>query len=75
MLILGPLYPDGGTVDGFGAALPDIRDVRGLPIEVLIGRDGAVIEARNANVYKKSWGRDLEARLVDALGLGTGDGS
>jgi len=62
-------YPvlDGGTPDQFKAALPGLGNVRGFPVEILIGRDGAVIEARSANVYRKGWAKDLEVRLVEAL--------
>jgi hypothetical protein len=63
-------YPvlDGGTPDQFSTALPGVGNVRGFPFEILIGRDGAVLEARSANVYKKGWAAELEARLVEALG-------
>jgi thiol-disulfide isomerase/thioredoxin len=62
-------YPvlDGGTPDQFSTALPGLGNVKGFPVEILIGRDGAVVEARNANVYKKGWAKELEARLVEAL--------
>ena len=62
-------YPvlDGGTPEQFSTALPGVGNVRGFPIEILIGRDGAVLEARSANVYKKGWAEKLEARLVEAL--------
>jgi thiol-disulfide isomerase/thioredoxin len=63
------LVLDGGTPDQFGTALPGVGNVKGLPIEILIGRDGTVIEARSGNVYKKRWAQDLEARLVEALGI------
>jgi thiol-disulfide isomerase/thioredoxin len=61
------LILDGGTPEQFRSALPGVDNVKGFPVEILIGRDGEVIEARNANVYKKSWARELEARLVEAL--------
>lgn len=62
-------YPvlDGGTPDQLRTALPDIGNFRGFPMEILIGRDGTVLEARGTNVDKKGWAQELEARLVEAL--------
>ena len=62
-------YPvlDGGTPDQLGTALPGIGNFRGFPVEILIGRDGTVLEARGTNVDKKGWAEELEARLVEAL--------
>jgi thiol-disulfide isomerase/thioredoxin len=62
-------YPvlDGGTPGQFASALPGLRGVKGFPIEILIGRDGSVIEARNGYVDKKRWAEGVEARIVEAL--------
>lgn len=61
------LVLDGGTPDQFATALPGVRNVKGLPVEILIGRDGAVIDARNGYVDKRRWAEDVEARIVEAL--------
>ena len=62
-------YPvlDGGTPEQLSTALPGVGNFRGLPMEILIGRDGTVLEARGTNVDKKGWAEELEARLVEAL--------
>jgi thiol-disulfide isomerase/thioredoxin len=61
------LILDGGSLAEFEAALPAMRNVSGFPVEVLIDRRGAVVEARNGYGYKKRWARKLEEKLVDLL--------
>jgi thiol-disulfide isomerase/thioredoxin len=61
------LVLDGGGPGRFATALPGLRGVKGLPVEILIGRDGTVIDARNGYVDKKRWAEEVEARIVEAL--------
>ncbi len=51
------------------SAKAETVDMVGLeaPVEILIDRDGRVIEARNGFGYKKKWARKLEAKLVELL--------
>jgi len=57
------LVLDGGDTTDFSKALPMVVDVKGLPIEIMIDRSGAVVESRNSYGYKKRWARDLERDL------------
>jgi len=63
------LVLDGGPPEDFDTVLPEIKNVRGFPIEIFIDRTGAVVETRNSYGYKKSWvkklTRDLEALLAE----------
>jgi len=62
------LVLNGGATWDFSSALPMVVDVKGLPIEVMIDRSGAVVKSRNGYGYKKRWARDLERdlrRLLD----------
>jgi thiol-disulfide isomerase/thioredoxin len=64
------LVLDGGSPEKFGEALPQIQNVRGFPIEILIDRDGTVADVRNSYGYKKKWARKLERELVELLEAG-----
>ena len=57
------LVLDGGSTDEAGTALPALRDVSGLPVEILINRRGRVTETRSGYGFKKSWARKLEREL------------
>ena len=48
------LVLDGGDTSEFSQALPQIEDVDGLPIEIVIGRTGKVVETRNGFGYQKA---------------------
>ena len=61
------LILDGGTWSALPDALSGLRNVRGMPVEILVGRDGRVVEARNGYGYKKRWARKLEATLDELL--------
>ncbi|MGD8376483.1 MAG: TlpA disulfide reductase family protein [Acidobacteriota bacterium] len=63
------LLLDGGQVRDVAAALPTIRNISGLPVQVLIGRDGTVVETWASAGHSKRWERKLEARIRKALGL------
>lgn len=62
-------YPilDGGNWSALSKALPGLRDVRGMPVEILIDRNARVVEVRNGYGYKKRWARKLEATLTELL--------
>lgn len=61
------LVLDGGLTKDAATALPALRDVKGLPVEILVGRDGRVHEARNGYGYSEEWARKLEAKLTKML--------
>jgi thiol-disulfide isomerase/thioredoxin len=62
-------YPilDGGTWSALSKALPGLRNVRGMPVEILVDRNARVVEVRNGYGYKKRWARKLEAKLTEML--------
>jgi thiol-disulfide isomerase/thioredoxin len=62
------LVLDGGPSQEFDEALPELKNVRGFPVEIFIGRDGTVVDVRNGYGYKKRWARRLESELVGLLG-------
>jgi len=62
------LVLDGGSTGEFEETLPTVKGVEGLPVEILIDREGNVVEARNTYGYSKRWARKLEKRLVELLG-------
>ncbi len=61
------LVLDGGTTGDFSTALPMVVDVEGLPVEILIGRDGLVVDARNGYGYSEKWAQGLENRVKEML--------
>lgn len=61
------LVLNGGTTSDFSTALPMVDDVEGLPVEILIGRNGAVVDARNGFGYSEQWAQGLESRLKTLL--------
>ncbi len=61
------LVLDGGPPEEFATALPQLKNVRGFPVEVLIGRDGTIVDVRNSYGYKKKWARKLERELAELL--------
>jgi thiol-disulfide isomerase/thioredoxin len=61
------LVLDGGATTEFSDALPMVKDVKGLPIEILIDRSGKVVDCRNGYGYKKKWARKLEKELKALL--------
>jgi thiol-disulfide isomerase/thioredoxin len=58
---------DGGTTDEFSKALPQVNNVKGLPVEIIIDRTGTVADCRSGRGYSKAWARKLEKRLVALL--------
>lgn len=68
------LILDGGTWSDLPEALPGLKGVRGMPVEILVDRDRRVVEARNGYGYKKRWARKLEATLIELLDAGTQEG-
>lgn len=61
------LVLDGGTTEDFVTSLPGVDDVEGLPVEILISRDGMVVDARHGYGYSAKWALDLENRLTELL--------
>lgn len=61
------LVLDGGSTSDFETALPAVRNVRGLPVEIIVDRQGRVVTSRNGYGYKKRWARKLERELVELL--------
>jgi thiol-disulfide isomerase/thioredoxin len=61
------LVLDGGSPEVFGEALPELKNVRGFPIEIVLDREGGVVDVRNGYGYKKRWARKLEGELVELL--------
>jgi thiol-disulfide isomerase/thioredoxin len=61
------LVLDGGPPEAFETALPAVKNVRGFPIEIFIGRDGKVVEARNSFGFKASWAKKLTRELETLL--------
>lgn len=61
------LVLDGGSTEQFDEALPAMRNVKGFPVEILIDREGNVVEARNGYGYKKRWARRLDRELAELL--------
>jgi thiol-disulfide isomerase/thioredoxin len=57
------LVMDGGATSEFESALPMMRDVRGLPVEITIDRSGLVVDCRNGYGYSRRWAKGLERRL------------
>jgi thiol-disulfide isomerase/thioredoxin len=63
------LILDGGNWADLPEALPALHGLRGLPVEILVGRDGRVVFTRNGYGYKKKWARKLEETIVESLAL------
>lgn len=61
------LVLDGGTTADFTSALPMVDDVEGLPVEILIGRDGMVSDIRHGYGFSEEWVQGLEDRLLKLL--------
>ncbi len=56
-----------GSTDSFSETLPRIDDVQGLPVEILIDRNGRVVDCRNGYGYNRNWERKLEGRIKRLL--------
>ena len=61
------LVLDGRAPRDSDEALPGLKNVRGFPVEILVGRDGRVVDIRNGYGYKKRWARELERELTELL--------
>jgi thiol-disulfide isomerase/thioredoxin len=60
------LVLDGGLPEDFENVFPAVKNVRGLPVEILIDRDGRVAAVRNGYGFKKKWAAKLR-REIEAL--------
>ena len=63
------LVLDGGSSEDFRTALPGIKNISGLPVEILVDRGGLVIDTRNGYGYKKRWARRLDREISGLLGV------
>lgn len=61
------LVLDGQSPSDSDKALPGLENVRGLPVEIVVGRDGRLVDVRNGYGYSKRWARRLEHELVELL--------
>jgi thiol-disulfide isomerase/thioredoxin len=61
------LVLDGRAHRDSDEALPSLHDVKGVPVEILVGRDGRVVDVRNGSGYSKRWARKLERELTGLL--------
>ena len=50
---------DGGLPEEFESSLPGVKNVKGIPVEILVDRTGHVVRARNSYGYKKGWVKKL----------------
>lgn len=64
---IGYLVLDGGATTDFSEALPMVDHVKGLPVEIIINRSGAVVVSRNSYGYKKRWAQKLEREIKKLL--------
>ncbi len=61
------LVLDGGSTGDFSLSLPSVRNVKGFPVEIVVGRDGRVVDARNSYGFKKRWARELTKEIERLL--------
>jgi len=61
------LVLDGQAPRDSDEALPGLRNVKGFPVEILIGRDGRPVDVRNSYGYSYRWARKLERELLELL--------
>lgn len=67
---IGYLVLDGGLTSGFSETFPLIRDVKGLPVEILIDRHGMVVDCRHGFGFSEKWAQELEGRVEGLLAEG-----
>jgi len=61
------LVLDGGSPEDFEGALPAVKNVKGLPVEILVDRTGRVRSARNGYGFKKKWADRLRQEIEGLL--------
>ena len=64
---IGYLVLDGGATESFSSALPMVEGVSGFPVEILIDRNGRVVDCRNGYGYSEEWVRELNDRITGLL--------
>jgi thiol-disulfide isomerase/thioredoxin len=64
---IGYLVLDGGATESFSSALPMVEGVSGFPVEILIDRNGRVVDCRNGYGYSEEWARELDDRITGLL--------
>ncbi|MDH3267679.1 MAG: TlpA family protein disulfide reductase [Ignavibacteria bacterium] len=61
------LVMDGGTPKNFENVFPSIKNVEGLPIEIIINRNGIVEVIRNSYGFSDVWAGRLEQEIKTLL--------
>ena len=61
------LVLDGGPPGNLETVLPSLQNVSGLPVEILIDRNGSVAVSRNGYGYKKKWVAKLRREIETLL--------
>ncbi len=61
------LILDGGLPQNFESVFPSIKNVEGLPIEILINRKGKLEVIRNSYGYSEVWAGRLEQEIKTLL--------
>ena len=46
---------------------PGLKNVRGFPVEIIVDRNGEVVDVRNSSGFSEKWKRKLEERLEPLL--------
>jgi thiol-disulfide isomerase/thioredoxin len=57
----------GGSPGDVQNAFPDMKGFTGFPVELLVGRDGAIHFVRNGYGYKRRWEKRLRREIAHAL--------
>lgn len=61
------LVLDGGTPNNIERSLPSVKNVSGLPVEILINRNGSVEVTRNGYGYSEVWAAKLGHEIKTLL--------
>lgn len=63
------LILDGGPPKQFETALPMVKKVKGLPVEIVVDRSGRVTSTRNGFGYKEKWEKKIREEVERLLGV------
>lgn len=61
------LVVDGGPPKLLKTALPTVKNVKGLPVEIVVDRKGKVSDTRNGYGYKEKWVKELKKEIETLL--------
>ena len=64
---LNYLVLDGGRPEDMHSAVPTVRRLKGLPVEILVDRTGRVASIRNGYGYSKKWADRLRSEIETLL--------